>query len=50
MEKYKLSSGTMISRARKALVEKDILDDIAGVYSFQDPIYAYWLKKQYFLL
>lgn len=50
MEKYGLSSPTVISRARKALVEKDILDDIAGVYSFQDPVYAYWLKHQYFLL
>ena len=49
MEKYGLSSPTVISRARKALVEKDILDDIAGVYSFQDPAYAYWLKHQYFL-
>lgn len=48
MEKYKLSSPTVISRARKALVEKDILDNIAGVYSFQDPIYAYWLKHHYF--
>jgi len=50
MDKYKLSSPTMISRARKALVEKDILDSIAGVYSFQDPVYAYWLKHHYFLL
>jgi hypothetical protein len=50
MEKYKLSSPMVIARARKALVEKDILDHIAGVYSFQDPIYAYWLKHQYFML
>ena len=48
MDKYNLSSPTAISRARKALVEKDILDNIAGVYSFQDPIYAYWLKHNYF--
>ena len=50
MEKYKLSSPMVIARARKALVEKDILDHTAGVYSFQDPIYAYWLKHQYFML
>lgn len=50
MDKYHLSSPTMISRARKALVERDILDYISGVYSFQDPIYAYWLKKEYFRL
>ena len=40
----------MISRARKALVERDILDYISGVYTYQDPIYAYWLKKEYFRL
>lgn len=50
MEKYKLSSPTVIARARKALVEKDILDNIAGEYSFQDPVYAHWLKRHYFLL
>ena len=50
MDKYNLSSPTMISRARKALVEKDILDYIGGVYSFQDPMYAYWMKHQYFRL
>lgn len=50
MDKYHLSSPTMISRARKALVERDILDYISGIYSFQDPIYAYWLKKEYFRL
>ena len=50
MEKYKLSSPTVIARARKALVEKDILDNIAGEYSFQDPVYAHWLKHHYFLL
>ncbi len=50
MEKYGLSSPTVISRARKALVGKDILDNIAGNYSFQDPVYAYWLKHHYFQL
>ena len=50
MDKYHLSSPTMISRARKALVERDILDYISGVYTYQDPIYAYWLKKEYFRL
>ena len=50
MDKYDLSSPTMISRARKALVEKDILDNFAGVYSIQDPVYAYWLKERYFQL
>lgn len=50
MEKYHITSPMMVSRARKALVEKDILDNVAGKYSFQDPIYAYWLKHYYFHL
>ena len=32
----------------KALIKKDILDNKAGEISFQDPIYAYWLKTRYF--
>lgn len=49
MDKYNLNSPTSISRARKALVGKDILDNIGGVYSFQDPIYAYWLRHNLYL-
>lgn len=48
MHRYRISSPTAVSRSRKALVEKDILDYKAGAVSFQDPIYAYWLKHSYF--
>lgn len=48
MEKYGLKSTTEISRARKALVAKDILDNFGKVYSFEDPLYEYWLKNVYF--
>lgn len=48
MNKYHLSSTTAITRSKEALVEKDILDNKAGVYSFQNPLYKYWLKKEYF--
>lgn len=48
MEKYGLKSTTEISRARKALVAKDIIDDFGKVYSFEDPLYEYWLKNVYF--
>ena len=48
MHRYRISSPTAVSRSRKALVEKDILDYKAGAVSFQDPIYAYWLKHNYF--
>ena len=30
------------------LVKNDILDNKADEISFQDPIYAYWLKTEYF--
>lgn len=48
MYKYKISSPTSIARAKAALVKNDILDNKAGEISFQDPIYAYWLKTEYF--
>ena len=30
------------------LIKNDMLDNKAGEISFQDPIYAYWLKTVYF--
>lgn len=48
MKKYGLKSTTEINRARKALVAKDILDDFGKVYTFEDPLYEYWLKNVYF--
>lgn len=48
MHRYRISSPTAVTRSRKTLIEKDILDKKAGVVSFQDPIYAYWLKHNYF--
>lgn len=48
MHKYHISSTTSIARSRLALVKNDILDFHSGKYSFQDPVYAHWLKTQYF--
>ncbi len=48
MHRYKISSTTSVARSKAALVKNDILDNKAGEISFQDPIYAYWLKTQYF--
>ena len=42
------SSTTSISRSKAALIKNDILDNKAGEISFQDPIYAYWLKTEFF--
>ena len=48
MHRYQISSSTSIARSKAALVKNDILDNKAGKISFQDPIYAYWLKTVYF--
>ena len=48
MHRYQITSTTSISRSKAALIKNDILDSIAGKVSFQDPIYAYWLKTVYF--
>ena len=48
MHRYQISSATSIARSKAALVKNDILDNKAGEISFQDPIYAYWLKTEYF--
>ena len=48
MHRYKISSTTSIARSKAALIKNDILDNKAGEISFQDPIYAYWLKIEYF--
>ena len=48
MHRYQISSTTSIARSKAALIKNDILDSKAGEISFQDPIYAYWLKREYF--
>ena len=48
MHRYKISSTTSISRSKAAFIKNDILDNKAAEISFQDPIYAYWLKTEYF--
>ena len=48
MNRYRISSATSVARSKAALVECDVLDNKGGAVSFQDPIYAYWLKTQYF--
>ena len=48
MHRYRISSPTSVARSKAALIKNDILDNVAGTLSFQDPIYAYWLKTEYF--
>lgn len=47
-ERVPTKSSTEVSRARKALIANDILDDFGKQYSFEDPIYEYWLKNVFF--
>jgi hypothetical protein len=49
MHRYQISSTTSIARSKAALIKNDVLDNKAGKISFQDPIYAYWLKTEYFV-
>ncbi len=48
ISKYHLRSSANVNRSRKSLIDKDILDNNAGVISFQDPMYRFWLKKEFF--
>lgn len=49
LTKYRLVSSSNVTRARKALTDKDILDNKAGAVSFQDPIYRFWLENNFFI-
>jgi len=48
MHRYQISSTTSISCSKVALIKNDILENKAGEISFQNPIYVYWLKSEYF--
>jgi len=48
IEKYKLSSSANVTRARKALVDKEVLDVVDNKLIFLDPVYSAWLKRYYF--
>jgi hypothetical protein len=48
LHRYHITSATSATRSKAALIKNDILDAQADILSFQDPIYAYWLKNVYF--
>ena len=48
MKRYGVNSSVSASRAKQALIGKDIIDVMPSAISMQDPIYAYWLKNSYF--
>ena len=48
MHRYQISSTTSISCSKAALIKNVTLNNKADAISFQDPIYTYWLKTEYF--
>ena len=48
MAKYGITSATSVSRSKKELIRKDILDNIEGEIQFLDPVYEYWLTNSFF--
>jgi len=49
IHKYQLGTSANVSRIKKALTDKEIIDTVGGKGVFLDPIYRIWLKKYYFL-
>jgi len=48
IEKYNLGTSANVVRIKKALLEKEILDDAGNGLEFLDPYYQYWLKTRFF--
>lgn len=48
IEKYKLGTSANVNRLKKALIDKEIIDDRGNEIEMLDPIFAIWLKKYYF--
>lgn len=45
---YGLKNSLTVSRAKKVLIEKDIIDTFGNSISMEDPMYEWWLKNIYF--
>ena len=48
LEKYMLGSSANISKLKKALADREILDIVESHINFTDPLYKYWLKTYCF--
>lgn len=49
IDKYHLGTSANVVRVKKALINKEIIDDQPGKITILDPVYAAWLKLYYFL-
>lgn len=48
IEHYKLGTSANVTRIRKALISKEVIDDYEGKIIVLDPLYSAWLRKYYF--
>jgi len=48
IQTYRLGSSANVQQAKKALINKEVLDSMGGKLEFLDPLYAAWLKRYYF--
>lgn len=47
VERYRLGQSQTITRNKKTLVEKDLVEKSKDVFSFVDPLFELWLKREY---
>lgn len=47
IKKYKLSTSSAVVQAKKALVQKEIIEESHGKLSFLDPLFKIWLREIY---
>ena len=47
VEKYRLGQSQTITRNKKTLVEKDLVEKTRDAFSFVDPLFELWLKREY---
>ncbi len=48
LQKYRLGTSANAVRLKRTLVQNDVLDDVGNKLTFQDPLYEFWLRKEYF--
>ena len=48
LKKYKLGTSANITRIKKALLGREIIDITGDKINIQDPMFSYWLRKYYF--
>ncbi len=48
--RYKLGTSSNITRIKKALLNRDIIDITGVKIDFQDPMYKYWIASHYFMI